>query len=213
MRVAIYLRVSKKDGSQDTSNQLLQLEAYCAAAGWSVVGIYRDEESGRKGRGVREGFDTMFRDAGKRKFDLVLFWSLDRFSREGIAATLNYLRLLESQKVGFHSYQEEFLNTDSELVRPILLSIISHFAAYEAKRISERTRAGLERAVRAGKRLGRPSRQAAYREAVERLWADHWSVPAIVRQLRCAVSESTVRRIIAAAQQVKESPHTRGDDP
>lgn len=196
MRVAIYLRVSKKDGSQDTSNQLAQLEAYCAVAGWSVVGIYRDEESGRKGRGVREGFDTMFRDAGKRKFDLVLFWSLDRFSREGIAATLNYLRLLESQKVGFHSYQEEFLNTDSELVRPILLSIISHFAAYEAKRISERTRAGLERAVRAGKRLGRPNKQGIYQNDVVAMRQAGKTVREIATALNGRMSESSIRRTI-----------------
>lgn len=212
-RVAIYVRVSKKDGSQDVANQLHHLQSYAGLRGWHIVGIYQDEESGRKGRGERSQFDQMFKDAARRAFEVVLFWSLDRFSREGVAQTLHYLRQLEEVGVRFHSLQEEFLNTDSELVRPIILAIFAHLAAYEASRISARTKAGLERAVRAGKQLGRPNRQVAYRETVEQLWANHWSVPAIVRQLRCAISESTVRRIIAAAQQAKESPHTGGDDP
>ena len=36
----------------------------------------------------------MFKDASQRKFDLVLFWSLDRFSREGVLETLNHLQRL-----------------------------------------------------------------------------------------------------------------------
>ena len=31
------------------------------------------------------------RDASQRKFDILLFWSLDRLSREGVAQTLDYL--------------------------------------------------------------------------------------------------------------------------
>ena len=30
----------------------------------------------------------MLHDASQRKFDLVLFWALDRFSREGVLQTL-----------------------------------------------------------------------------------------------------------------------------
>lgn len=45
----------------------------------------------------REGeLQQMFTDAHQRKFDLVLFWSLDRFSREGVRQTINYLAQLES---------------------------------------------------------------------------------------------------------------------
>ncbi len=41
-------------------------------------------------------FADLFRDAGRRRFDLVLFWSLDRFSREGITKTIAYLQQLDA---------------------------------------------------------------------------------------------------------------------
>jgi hypothetical protein len=55
---------------------------------------------------------------------LVLFWSLDRFSREGMAQTVGYLQRLQASGVDFHSYAEEYLATDNELVRNILLAMI-----------------------------------------------------------------------------------------
>jgi DNA invertase Pin-like site-specific DNA recombinase len=36
----------------------------------------------------------MFAAASKREFDILLFWSLDRLSREGTVETLNYLQRL-----------------------------------------------------------------------------------------------------------------------
>jgi DNA invertase Pin-like site-specific DNA recombinase len=44
----------------------------------------------------RPDFEKMFEDASKRKFDLVLFWALDRFSREGVTETLNHLQRLSA---------------------------------------------------------------------------------------------------------------------
>ena len=49
---------------------------------------YVDRASSK--RGDREQFQKMFVDAAQRWFDLVLFWALDRFSREGVLETLNH---------------------------------------------------------------------------------------------------------------------------
>jgi DNA invertase Pin-like site-specific DNA recombinase len=92
-----------------------------------VAGVYKDNESGRKGRAEREAFDQMFTDASKGQFDLVLFWSLDCFSREGISQTIHYLRQLESYDVHFNSYTE--LSPENELVRSIRLSTLAYFRA------------------------------------------------------------------------------------
>ena len=74
---------------------------------------------------------------------LVLFWSLDRFSREGIRKTILYLQQLDGFGVKFKSYSETPLDTDNELVSHILLGVLSYFADLEAKKISERMKAGL----------------------------------------------------------------------
>jgi DNA invertase Pin-like site-specific DNA recombinase len=98
----------------------------------------------------------MFAGAARREFDLLLVWSLDRFSREGMAATVAYLQRLASHGVAFRSFTEEHLSTENELVRSILLATLSSLAKLEREKISQRTKAGLHRARAMGKRLGRP---------------------------------------------------------
>jgi DNA invertase Pin-like site-specific DNA recombinase len=156
MRIALYGRVSTIDKGQDPENQLRQLRAWCASAGHEIVHEYIDKESGRKGVNGRKQFAALFEDAHKRKFDTVLFWSLDRFTREGMVPTIMHLQRLASCGVRFHSYTEPHLATDNEIVRDILLALLASLAKQEAKKISERTKAGLARARAQGKRLGRP---------------------------------------------------------
>jgi DNA invertase Pin-like site-specific DNA recombinase len=156
MRVAIYARVSTDDKGQDPENQLGELRAWCAAAGHTINREFVDYESGRKGADRRKQFAALFDDAAKRKFDCVLFWALDRFSREGMAQTIIHLQRLSSYDIAFHSYSEPHLATDNELVRNILLALLSSLAKVEAQKISERTRAGMARAKAKGMRIGRP---------------------------------------------------------
>ena len=80
MRAALYLRVSTDD--QTTENQERELRAAAARIGHEVVAVYRDEGfSGSNGRDRRPGFDAMHRDAARRKFDVVMAWSVDRLGR------------------------------------------------------------------------------------------------------------------------------------
>jgi DNA invertase Pin-like site-specific DNA recombinase len=96
MKVAIYTRVSGKSNRQDAANQSLQLVEYCQRQGWEYV-EYTDRMSGTKAD--RVAFVQMFEDARLKKFDLVLFWALDRFSREGVTETLNHLKVLDGYGV------------------------------------------------------------------------------------------------------------------
>jgi DNA invertase Pin-like site-specific DNA recombinase len=136
IRVAIYLRVSKDDGSQETDNQLLQLREFCGRwDGHELVAEYLDRESGTRGRRERKDFDRMFAEAARRRFDVLLFWALDRFSREGIRKTIAYLERLDACGVAFKSYTEPFLDTDNEPIAHIVLGVTSYYAQQEALRI------------------------------------------------------------------------------
>ena len=157
MKVAIYARVSKDDKVQDPENQLAQLRAWCASAGHEVAKEYVEHVSGRKGADKRVALATLLSDASRRQFSLVLFWALDRFSREGMVPTINHLQRLNADGVAFHSYTEPHLSTDNELVRNVLLALLASLAKVEAQKISDRTKAGLARARAKGKRLGRPA--------------------------------------------------------
>lgn len=163
-RVAIYARVSKEDREQDPENQLLQLRSWCAAAGNQIVREYIDYTSGGKGPDKRPRLAAMMDEAHRRQFDLVLVWALDRLSREGMVPTIGHLQRLASYGVAFHSYTEPMLSTDNELVRDIVMAVMASLAKVERQKISERTKAGLQRAKAKGKRLGRTPFSAFDRE-------------------------------------------------
>jgi DNA invertase Pin-like site-specific DNA recombinase len=81
----MYARVSTADGRQDTDNQLAQLCKFAATQNWGVVAEYLDHDSG--GKSDRVEFRRMFADVAQHRFDVVLVWALDRFTREGVAET------------------------------------------------------------------------------------------------------------------------------
>lgn len=170
-RCAIYLRVSKDDDTQTTENQLLDLDEYAGARGWRVTERYVDRASGGKGRADRAAFDRMMGDAGRRRFDVLLFWALDRLTREGVSTTFAYVEQLADSGVGVHSYTQPLLSTagENKLVRDIVLAVLAAVAEDERARISERTKAGLRRAKKAGKTLGRPSKFEEHRATLSRV--------------------------------------------
>jgi DNA invertase Pin-like site-specific DNA recombinase len=179
MLVALYLRVSTNDGGQDARNQVLALRRFAKQQGWRIFCEYKDEASATNGE--RAAFRRMWDDAAQHRFDLLLFWSLDRLTREGTFKTLTYLERLSGLGIKFKSYTEQYidsLGTFSEAIIGILAAI----AKQERIRISERTKAGLERARRQGKRLGRPATMLDVRKA-RALRAQGLSLRAVAQRL------------------------------
>jgi DNA invertase Pin-like site-specific DNA recombinase len=143
----------------------------------------------------RPQFEKLFNDASKRKFDLVLFWALDRFTREGTLATLKHLEMLSSYSVAWRSYQEAYLDSCGPF-KDVVISLMATLAKQERIRISERTIAGLNRARRQGKTLGRPQ-IVIDRQRVRDLRRSGMSLGAIAQKLR--LSKTTVARIVKRA--------------
>ena len=155
--VAIYARVSTLDKGQDPTNQLLQLKEYIehrSSDGWELGEVYVDRVSGKTSQ-KRPQFLRMMADASQRRFDVLLFWSLDRFSREGTSATLQHLERLTADGIGWKSFTEQYLDSLGAFGDAIL-SVLACVAKQERIRLSERTRAGLARARKEGQVLGRP---------------------------------------------------------
>lgn len=151
MEVALYVRVST--GRQEAKNQLSQLRQFAKKQGWRIVREYRDVDSG--GKADRKEFRKMFAGASRREFDLILFWALDRFSREGVGPTLRYLERLSASGVAWRSYTEQFFDSCGPF-KDAIISVMATLAKQERIKISERTIAGLQRARAEGKILGRP---------------------------------------------------------
>jgi len=153
MRVALYARVSTKDRGQDTENQLRQLREFAEKQGWAITAEYKDKASGK--RSDRVQFLKMFDAASRREFDLLLFWSLDRLSREGVVETLNHLQRLNGYGVNFRSFTEQYLDSTG-IFKEAVIGILAAIAKQERVRLSERTIAGLQRAKAEGRIGGRP---------------------------------------------------------
>jgi DNA invertase Pin-like site-specific DNA recombinase len=152
-RVAIYGRVSTKEKGQEVENQLRQLREFSSLQGWKVYREFVDHETGSTND--RTAFQTMFKDASQRKFDVLLFWALDRLSREGVLETLQHLNRLTSYGVGYRSFTEQYFDSCG-IFKDAVIAIIATVAKQERVRISLRVRAGLEVARAKGKRIGRP---------------------------------------------------------
>ncbi len=153
MRAIIYARCSTV--RQDNENQIAQLEEHAKRQGWELVEVVRDIASGSKSDNERHGLDRVFQLAHQRKFDVLLFWALDRLSREGCRQTLEYLTRLDKLGVKWHSYSEPYISSIG-LFADAVVAILATLARQERLRIGERTKAGLERARLKGAKLGRP---------------------------------------------------------
>lgn len=150
MKSVIYARVSTT--KQELNNQLNELRKYIDRMGWENVGEYKEIVTGYKVQ--RKQFNKLFEDAHKRKFDVVLFWDLTRFSRSGTLYTLQKLRELDNLKIAWHSYNEPYISSVGEF-KDIVLALLSTMAKLERDKISERTKAGLERVKLMGGKIGR----------------------------------------------------------
>lgn len=153
MKVGIYARVSTRDKGQDTENQLRSLRDFAKTQGWKVAEEYVDNVSG-SGKVRRPAFERLMANAVDRKFDMVLFWSLDRLSREGVGKTVGYLDKLTAAGVGWRSFTEQYLDSCG-IFKDAVLAILAVVAKQERIRISERTIAGLATARAKGRIGGR----------------------------------------------------------
>jgi DNA invertase Pin-like site-specific DNA recombinase len=194
MRIALYARVSTKDKGQDYENQLRELREFVqrkSNEGWTLHAEYVDKASGKTAD--RPAFQRLFADSSRKQFDMVLFWSLDRFSREGVLETLQHLQRLSSAGVEWFSYREEYLRSVG-VFKEAVLAILAAIAKQERIRLSERVQAGLQRARAQGKALGRP-KAAVRTERVVKLRERGYSIRQIAAET--GVSAMTVQRILA----------------
>lgn len=152
-RCAIYTRVST--GHQDTSNQLDVLREVARLKGLTIVQEFVDDGvSGTHGRDKRKGFDNLLKGATRKDFEIILVWSVDRLGRN-IQDLISFLNEIQSVECDLYLHQNG-IDTSTPSGR-LMFGMLSLFADFERSIIAERTRAGMERARKQGKKIGRPS--------------------------------------------------------
>jgi DNA invertase Pin-like site-specific DNA recombinase len=163
-RAAIYARVSTRNGHQDPEVQLLALRQVAERAGWEVVDEYVDNGvSGAKGRDKRPEFDRLLRDAARRKFDVIMAWSVDRLGRS-LQDLVAFLGEVHARGVDLY-LDRQGVDTTTPAGKA-LFQMMGVFAEFEREIIRERVCAGLEKARAKGKRLGRPKVRPSVERAI-----------------------------------------------
>jgi DNA invertase Pin-like site-specific DNA recombinase len=192
-QVAIYTRVSTDH--QTTENQERELRAVADRMGWEVVRVYTDHGiSGGKSREERPAFDALCKDAARRRFEMVMAWSVDRLGRS-LQDLVGFLSDLHAYGIDLFLHQQG-LDTTTPSGR-MMFQMLGVFAEFERAMIRERVKSGLERARAQGKRLGRRPIDAQKEAAIR---ADLREGKAGIMKLAAAhgVGVGTVQRIKVA---------------
>lgn len=185
---ALYIRVSTAE--QSLENQRPDLLRIARSRGLDVAEVFEEKISATK---KRPEFERMMLRAHRGEFENLIIWSLDRLGRS-LTGNVEALLKLDSCGVRVISVQEPWLDTAGP-VRDLLVSIFSWVAQQERRRISSRTKAGLERAKRKGRILGRPKKWIDIDSAL-RLRAEGMPLRKISQKLK--VGTSTLHRALKA---------------
>jgi DNA invertase Pin-like site-specific DNA recombinase len=205
-RAAMYLRVSTDD--QTTESQRQALRDVCEQRGWQIVEEYEDAGvSGAKGRDERPGLDRMLKDATRRRFDVVLAWSVDRLGRS-LVDLIGGLQELHAARVDLFLHQQAIDTTTP--AGKALFQMMGVFAEFERSMIQARVQAGMDRAKaeqaagiirrdaqgRKLKAIGRPKVSPATEAAIREHLAAGVGILKVARMV--GVGSGTVQRVKAA---------------
>lgn len=197
----IYLRTSTEE--QYPENQLQACRQFAISRGYRVEREFIEQLSGWKSNVKRPKYEEIRTLAQAGKIQAVIVWALDRWvrNRDSLIEDLAYF---PARGVKFYSVRESWLETMNlegplgKTIRDFLYGLIGSIAQMESDRLSERTKAGLERARKNGKRLGQPPvKFNRYRAA--KLLADGLSMRKVAEEV--GVSTATIYRFSKGSEQ------------
>ena len=199
MKVAIYARVSTSDKDQDPETQLVALRDFVRAQEWKTFREYVDKAPATD-LAHRIAWRELLDAAARKRFDLLLLWRMDRGFRSVLDAATT-LERLRAWGVGLRSFTEPWLDTTSPFGEALYYITVA-YAQLERGILRERVKAGMDRARRQGKRIGRPrvtDRRGFSRRfgaVLERIVAGNISRRQAAREL--GIGYATLKRLIDA---------------
>jgi DNA invertase Pin-like site-specific DNA recombinase len=160
-RAAIYVRVSTDH--QTVENQIRELRQIAERRGWEVIEVYSDAGiSGAKDRKQRPGLDRLLNDAGRRRFDIVMAWAIDRVGRS-LIDLLGTIQHLESVGVDLYLDQQN-IDTTTPMGK-LVFQVTGAFAEFEPQHDSAADKCWAQAGRSEGKALRSASDQARTRGA------------------------------------------------
>ena len=197
MKVALYARVSTSE-EQDPETQLMPLREFCAVQGWKVYQEYVDRAPAND-LAHRTSWRTLLDEVAKRRFKAVLVFKLDRAFRS-VKHMHDTLAAWEMSGVSFQSVKDQF--DTSTVIGRLLMNLLAALAEFELELIRERVKAGMDRARKQGRRIGRPrvterrGFSTRFKTILERLSAKDISRRQAAQEL--GIGYATLKRLLDA---------------
>lgn len=191
-RTAVYLRTSTD--RQHTANQRPAVLRLAEARGFEVVRVFEEQASATK---IRPQWEELKAAAHRGEFGAIVIYAIDRLGRSMIG---NVQEILVLDRLGVEtvSVREPWLDMGGP-IRTLLIAILSWVAEEERRQIAARSKLGVERARREGKRIGRPPVEVDVVLASQ-LADEGRSVREVARRL--GVSRAVAHRVLRGVRQV-----------
>lgn len=151
-RVAIYIRVSTLDQAREGYSLEAQentLRKWCVDHHYDVYDLYADRGISGKSMVNRPELGRLIRDSYDKRFDIVVFWALSRFTRS-VSDLYSTMQKFNDNNIEMVSYTESF-DTSSPTGRA-MVGIIGVFAQLERELTGERVQAAMATRAAQGKR-------------------------------------------------------------
>jgi len=161
LKVAIYSRVSTEEQAREglsVEAQIDKCNSFCNARDWEVFKIYKDAGFSA-GSLNRPALELLLRDAQEKRFDIILVYKIDRFSRK-LKDLIMILEELKEKNINFTSVTEQIDTTSA--MGEAFFQIIGVFAQLERGMVKERVELAFERKIKFGEALFRAPFGYAY---------------------------------------------------
>ncbi len=154
LKVAIYARVSTEEQAKEGLSidaQIDKCKSFCNARDWKIFKIYKDAGYSA-GSLNRPALELLMRDANEQKFDIILVYKIDRFSRN-LKDLIMILDELKQKHINFTSVTEQIDTTSA--MGEAFFQIIGVFAQLERGMVRERVELSFDRKIKFGEYLAR----------------------------------------------------------
>jgi len=152
---AIYVRVSTEEQARQGISLIAQEEAlknYAVALGYDLFKVYKDEGKSAKDIRGRPEMIQLLKDAEAHKFQAILIYKLDRFSRS-LRDLIDTIEKLKEWDIDFISLQDKIETTSAS--GKLMFHIISAFAEFERNVTGDRTKFSMDKKARDGSPITR----------------------------------------------------------
>ena len=187
MKVAIYARVSTDDKEQNPERQFLKCRQYCELHSHIVIKELVDYHTGDSRLEDRE----QGKELCNMNIDGIVVFSMDRLTRQHPIKVIQLINAYKDKGIKIISITEPAFNMESEFA-DILIYILGWFNNYFLTKLKRDVRAGMERARKQGKQIGRKQAEFNRYRAYQLLIVEKKSQRYVAKEL--GVSLATINR-------------------